>query len=150
MKTAPPQRHDFHRAGITFLEMTVVIAVLLSLISILVVGARSWKRAADRSACILNLRNVQVSARAYQNLHGYAPGTRPSAQGGSQSILDQMLSHGFITDQLHSTVKNGGLCPGGGHYHVEQEDLFPPVGQLYLSCSLDGEDARGVAEDAQW
>ena len=42
------------KAGMTLLELTVVILVLLSLITILFVGARAWKRGSDRSANIMN------------------------------------------------------------------------------------------------
>ena len=37
------------KAGMTLLELTVVILVLLSLISILFVGARAWKKGSDRA-----------------------------------------------------------------------------------------------------
>ena len=43
------------KAGMTLLELTVVILVLLSLISILFVGARAWKKGSDRSANIMNI-----------------------------------------------------------------------------------------------
>lgn len=52
----------------TLLELTVVILVLLSLITILFIGARAWKIGADRSANILNIRNVQMVVRAHANL----------------------------------------------------------------------------------
>ena len=40
----------------TLLELTVIILVLLSLITILFVGAKAWKRGSDRAACILQHR----------------------------------------------------------------------------------------------
>ncbi len=51
----------------TLLELTVVIMVMLSLIFILLVGARAWKKGADRSANIMNVRNVQQAVRGHQN-----------------------------------------------------------------------------------
>ena len=64
--------HNMKRnAGMTLLELTVVILVLLSLISILFVGARAWKKGSDRSANILNVRNVQQAVRGHQNTRGY-------------------------------------------------------------------------------
>jgi prepilin-type N-terminal cleavage/methylation domain-containing protein len=56
------------KSGMTLLELTVVILVLLSLISILFVGARAWKKGSDRSANIMNLRNAQQAMRGYQNM----------------------------------------------------------------------------------
>lgn len=56
------------KTGMTLLELTVVILVLLSLITILFVGARAWKRGSDRSANIMNLRNCQQAMRGEQNM----------------------------------------------------------------------------------
>ena len=55
------------KSGMTLLELTVVILVLLSLISILFIGARAWKKGSDRSANILNIRNTQQAMRGHQN-----------------------------------------------------------------------------------
>ncbi len=62
------------KAGMTLLELTVVILVLLSLISILFIGARAWKKGSDRAANILNIRNVQQAVRAHTNVRGLAIG----------------------------------------------------------------------------
>jgi prepilin-type N-terminal cleavage/methylation domain-containing protein len=56
------------KPGMTLLELTVVILVLLSLISILFVGARAWKKGSDRAANIMNLRNVQQAVRSEANM----------------------------------------------------------------------------------
>ncbi len=60
--------------GITLLELTVVILVLLSLVTILFIGARAWKKGSDRSANILNIRNVQQAMRSHANLRGLPDG----------------------------------------------------------------------------
>jgi len=61
--------HNMKRkSGMTLLELTVVILVLLSLISILFVGARAWKKGSDRSANILNIRNTQQAMRGHENM----------------------------------------------------------------------------------
>lgn len=62
------------KAGMTLLELTVVILVLLSLISILFIGARAWKKGSDRAANILNIRNVQQAVRAHANVRGLLEG----------------------------------------------------------------------------
>ncbi len=65
---------ETQKPGVTLLELTVVILVLLSLISILFVGARAWKKGADRSANLLNIRNTQQAMRGHQNLNQLEPG----------------------------------------------------------------------------
>lgn len=62
------------KAGMTLLELTVVILVLLSLISILFIGARAWKKGSDRAANILNIRNVQQAVRGHENMRSLAVG----------------------------------------------------------------------------
>jgi prepilin-type N-terminal cleavage/methylation domain-containing protein len=62
------------KSGMTLLELTVVILVLLSLISILFIGARAWKRGSDRAGCLIVIRNVQVAMRGDQNMRNSAPG----------------------------------------------------------------------------
>jgi prepilin-type N-terminal cleavage/methylation domain-containing protein len=56
------------KSGMTLLELTVVILVLLSLISILFVGARAWKKGSDRSANLMNIRNCQQAMRGFENM----------------------------------------------------------------------------------
>ena len=58
------------KSGMTLLELTVVILVLLSLISILFIGARAWKKGSDRAANILNIRNAQQAMRGHANVRG--------------------------------------------------------------------------------
>ena len=62
------------KAGMTLLELTVVILVLLSLISILFVGARAWKKGSDRSANIMNIRNTQQAMRGEENMKTLSAG----------------------------------------------------------------------------
>jgi type II secretory pathway pseudopilin PulG len=61
--------NNTYRSGVTLLELTVVILVLLSLIAILFIGASSWKKGSDRAANVLNLRNSQLVVRSHQNLY---------------------------------------------------------------------------------
>ncbi|MBB5352361.1 type II secretory pathway pseudopilin PulG [Haloferula luteola] len=114
--------------GMTLLELTVVILVLLSLISILFVGARAWKKGSDRAGCIMNIRNVQQAARGYQNMYGLSEGA------------------GLTSDKLIGTggyLENAPTCPGSGDYSFGT--TVPAVGDLYMTCSLAGEyDEEGT------
>ena len=57
------------QAGLTLIEVTLVIAVLLGLISVLFIGVSAYKEGSNRSKCILNISNVQKAVRSYQNLY---------------------------------------------------------------------------------
>jgi prepilin-type N-terminal cleavage/methylation domain-containing protein len=66
-------QNTMRKPGMTLLELTVVILVLLSLISILFVGARAWKKGSDRAANIMNIRNCQQAMRGHQNMRQLNP-----------------------------------------------------------------------------
>lgn len=53
----------------TLLELSVVIMVMLTLISLLFIAARVWKQGSDRAANVMNLRNTQQAMRGHQNLN---------------------------------------------------------------------------------
>jgi hypothetical protein len=124
------------RSGMTLIELTVIIVVLLLLISVMFIGGTAWKRGSDRAGCVLNLRNVQVAARSYQNLYGYNFGGRPYAENGTQDIARHLLDKGYIERKLYDQAKGAEPCPSGGTYSCAAPDIFPQAGELYLKCSL--------------
>ncbi len=85
----------------TLLELTVVILVLLTLISVLFIGARAWKDGADRSNCILNIRNFQVAVRSYANMK--------QVEDGTDILIGEIVGANKFMDELPT-------CPGGGLY----------------------------------
>lgn len=128
----------------------MVIAVLLSLTSILFVGARAWKNGADRTGCILNMRTVQTAVRSYQNMYGYSAGGMPYAEGGTQDIAVHMHTKGYISDQQFSAIQGGEPCEGGGTYERTHPDVFPPVGQLYIACTLSAAKDHALEAGLEW
>ena len=138
-----------HR-GLSLLELTIVIATLLALISILFVGSRAWKRGSDRAGCVLTMRNVQVAARSYQNMYGYASGGRPYAEYGTQDIAEHLYSKGYIEVKAYRQARGTELCPGGGVYSCPVPDIFPKEGELYMQCSLSAPDDHEPKTHADW
>jgi prepilin-type N-terminal cleavage/methylation domain-containing protein len=149
MKTASPLRSS-KRSGFSLLEITVVIAVLLSLTTVLFLGARAWKNGADRTGCILNMRTVQTSVRSYQNMYGYTAGGMPYAEGGTQDIAVHLHAKGYISDQQFAAIQGSETCNGGGTYERTHPDVFPPVGQLYINCSLSASKNHTMEEGLEW
>ncbi len=149
MNTASPMRSS-RKKGFSLLELTVVIAVLLSLTTVLLLGARAWKNGADRTACIMNIREVQMAVRSYQNLYGYSAGGMPYAEDGTQDIAAHLLTKGFIGKETHATIQGDQACAGGGHYTCAQPDVFPPVGTLYISCSLSDLENHQPDSGPEW
>lgn len=127
--------HNTKRAkGMTLLELTVVILVLLSLISILFIGARAWKKGSDRAASILTIRNVQQAVRSYSNMNGYNPGDTVTGLDG------EIFGAGKFIEENPSA--DGGSHPAGTEfsYTIDAPTVIPAVGTLYLTVSGDTEE----------
>lgn len=135
MKNNLPPRFVITR-GMTLVELTVVIVVLLALSAMTYIGGRAWKRGSDRSACIMNLRNFQVATRSYQNLYGYFSGSQPTMEYGTYEIARHLLEKGYVSRGLYDQSKGTKSCAGGGIYNIAAPDVFPMPGELYMKCSL--------------
>ncbi len=144
-----PPRVVRHR-GLTLLEITVVITVLLALVSIMFCGTRAWKRGSDRAACVLTQRNVQVATRSYQNLYGYNYGGRPYADRGTQDIVEHLRNKGYIEESVYEHARGTTPCAAGGAYTCPLPDIFPPHGELYMHCALAESDMHKPSTHHDW
>jgi type II secretory pathway pseudopilin PulG len=108
------------QAGLTLIEVTLVIAVLLGLISVLFIGVSAYKEGSNRSKCILNISNVQKAVRSYQNLY--------EVSAGASLAMETIAG----TGKLLETVPT---CPTAtGAYTLSA--TVPGVGVAALTCSL--------------
>ena len=123
---ATPDVFSGRARGMTLLELTVVILVLMSLISVLFIGANAWKKGSDRALCVMNIRNVQTGVRSFSNLYGYNPGD--SVPGLQMRVIGP-----------GQFVEEPPACPSSGVYSYggeEGPDMIPLVNELYVKCSL--------------
>jgi len=128
------------KKGMTLLELTVVILVLLSLISILFIGARAWKKGSDRAGCLMNIRNVQQAIRSYGNMQALNPGaTIPGSKTASQVLIGSGLF-----------MENAPTCPGAGTYSGLDGTTIPNVGSVLLSCSFSDGPAHAPTNTGDW
>ena len=149
----PPQDNNLFRShsrghpvrrtrasGMTLLEITVVVLVLMSLITILFFGTRAWKRGSDRALCLIHIQHVQKGVRSYANLYGFDPG------GNAPGLQNQVIGLGRF-------VESTPVCPGGGTYTFGQlygNDTIPPIGTIYLECSLTVSDQHVPDNATDW
>jgi hypothetical protein len=143
MKKMSLARHGFAgrvprrcKAGMTLLEMTVVIGVLLSFATLLFIGGRAWKRGSDRVLCLVNLGAVQKGVRGFSNLYDYRPGEAVA------NLESRIIGPGRF-------VESAPACPGQGSYGT-QGDLIPAYGVLYMACSLAAADQHLPASVSGW
>jgi len=98
---------------------------LLSINSVLFIGARAWKKRSDRAGCIMNIRNVQQAVRGYQGINNIGP--------GKPINWDEIFGKGKFM--------NKPTCPAGGTYTFLA--TVPMVGALACTCShADHEPAQ--------
>ncbi|MEP5506595.1 MAG: prepilin-type N-terminal cleavage/methylation domain-containing protein, partial [Luteolibacter sp.] len=145
-----PSPRAVSKRGLTLIELTVVILVLLSLVAVLFIGARGWKNGTDRATCILNMRSMQLATRSYQNLYGFNPGSLPYASGGTQFIAQHLLDKGYIKQSQFDSAIGEDPCPSNGTYSTPFPDTFPLVGSLYMTCSLSETQNHVPQTHADW
>ena len=121
------------KPGMTLIEITVVILVLLTLISVLFIGANVYKNGADRAACILNIRNIHQSTRAEQNLTGATAGDTLAAAATIGSTL--------VGTDLYFAVAP--TCPRDATAYTGMTGTaYPADGTVVVACATFG-DAAG-------
>jgi type II secretory pathway pseudopilin PulG len=136
--TFPPRRSGPLASGMTLIELTVVILVLLALISTLFIGARAWKRGSDRAGCIMNIRKVQQAVRSFANLSAFNPG---------QNIAPINLQNALIG--VGQFVESTPECPGSGSYTFGG-NVIPATGTLYMNCDLAVSDEHVPGDISAW
>ena len=121
------------------IEMSVAILVLLMFVGLLLIGARAWKRGSDRATCLMNIRQVQQSLRGYVNSNGLEAGdSLAPADMPHKSVIGPGK---FVEVMPH--------CPGGGLYGFSGA-VVPPVGELFMTCSLAGSADHEPDEFDSW
>ena len=121
------------QAGLTLIEITLVIAVLLGLISVLFIGVSAYKEGSNRSKCILNISNVQKAVRSYQNLY--------EKSVGNTLALSTIAGSGKLLETTPT-------CPSSGTYTAA--GTIPAVGTAYLTCSLSSSNDHVPNSTTGW
>lgn len=128
------------KSGMTLLELTVVILVLLSLISILFVGARAWKKGSDRAGCIINIRNTQQAARGYLNMHSDATSVAATdIFGGAEA---------FLKYQKCPSSPGAASATALVGYTFDGSVITP--GTIFLTCTVDATNHVPEGDTDQW
>lgn len=130
----------------TLLELTVVILVLLTLVSILFVGGKAWKAGTDRATCILTIRNIQHGMRSYANLNNLNP-------GDTDAWPAKVIGPGLFVESAN-TDGTPNPCKGGADYAISPADKIPLMGVVAATCGLAGPDEQNhnpsPTETADW
>lgn len=98
--------------GMTLIEITLVIAILLSLIAILFLGINAYKKGADRSKCILTMASVEKLVISHGNMYDVPP-----LPTGSSSDAASALPVTILTETQYAYLATEPRCPSDpGNY----------------------------------
>ena len=125
--------------GMTLIELTVVILVLLSLISVLFIGAKAWKDGSDNATCVMNIRNFQTGARSYTNMQ---PDTATPTTAVDKAAVYTFMS---VTPSLCPKTKADDYTVSGNYGDAP--------GTIFLACpNGDGANTHTptAAQAANW
>ena len=122
------------QAGLTLIEVTLVIAVLLGLISVLFIGVAAYKKGSDRAKCILNIATVQKAARSFQNLY--------DMRNGDVLAVTDIAGAGKM-------IETTPACPDPTGSYTYGASV-PNPGVAFVDCSLAGADQHVPASLAGW
>jgi len=120
----------FNRSGMTLIEISLVIALLLGLIAVVFMGIGSYRTGADKAKCKMQLAAVQKAVRSGANLQDLAIGATLAS------------SDVFGTGKL---MENPPVCPGGGAF--TWGSVVPAIGTAYGTCALH---ALTTADTTDW
>lgn len=118
------------KPGMTLIEITVVILVILTLVSVMFIGANIYKQSTNRANCILTISHIHQSVRVNQNLNDRQP------------LVDALEWDDIIgEDKFIVTMPR---CPkNSGRYLLE--DYYPAISVVAVVCQTDGKNGTDSA-----
>ncbi len=109
-------------SGMTLIEISLVIALLLGLIAVVFMGLGTYRQGADKAKCKMQLSAVQKAVRSGANMQNLAIGAA--------------LPNGTAVFGAGLLMENQPVCPSGGTY--TWVDVVPAVGTPYGNCDFAG------------
>jgi type II secretory pathway pseudopilin PulG len=126
-------------SGTTLVELSVVIAVILLLVSVLFIGVTAWKNSANRAACLVNLSSLQKAVRGYQNSHA------------DDSTVVSVPKGDLVANGYFGSLPT---CPALGTYAPDNSAAaipFPAAGIAAVTCTkAAAPDNHAPASTANW
>ncbi len=126
------------RAGMTLIEISLVIALLLGLIAVVFLGIGSYRSGADKAKCKMQLAAVQKAVRSGANMQNLA----------TLALLPDTAVFG-----AGLLLENEPVCPSGGAYTWTGN--VPATGTPYGNCDYAGTGPTSThilvaADTADW
>ena len=128
----------YRQQGLTLIEVSLVIALLLGLIAVLFFGISSYREGADRARCRIQVAQTQKAMRSAANVYNL------------KAAVGATAGDAITTAQVVGATGSLPTCPSGGTYTASS--TVPALGSLYINCSLPAHAyATGAnTETATW
>lgn len=124
--------HYTHPKGVTLIELTVVITMILTISSSLFFSASYYKESADKANCIVQLENMQKAMRSYQNFN--------NLKAGDPVSKSDLVGPG-------KAMGKEVFCPHAGGAYIFSDEV-PAAGVAFATCS-DYDSATGSKDQSQ-
>jgi len=136
MKTQVPPSRSFARrfkaSGMTLIEISLVIALLLGLISVVFLGIGSYRKGADKARCKMQLAAVQKAARSHANFN--------NLNIGEALVKADLIGVGLA-------MENEPACPSDSSIAYTFGTVVPAVGTPYATCPNAGPPSHDILAD---
>lgn len=123
MKLNKKTARYFHASGMTLIEVSLVIALMLGLISVAFLGIGAYRKGADKARCRMQLAAVQKAVRAQSNFQNLSIG----ATFGSADAFG-----------VGKALESAPICPSGGAYIWGSS--VPALHNPYGTCDYKDSD----------
>jgi prepilin-type N-terminal cleavage/methylation domain-containing protein len=93
-------------SGFTLIELLVVIAIIAVLIALLLPAVQKVREAANRGACMNNMKQIGLAIHGYVDVQGVVPPTEFWANGCQSSPTHDMTGWGWLAHLLPYLERN--------------------------------------------
>ena len=126
------------QSGTTLIELSVVIAVLLLLATVLFIGVAGWKKGANQAASIVTIATIQKAIRGYENMNQLNDG---AAGYTIANLVPNYFAAAPIDPATNAAYGDIGHIPNPG-------EVFATSGDAGVNAQLAAMKANGTT--ASW
>jgi hypothetical protein len=133
----------YHSKALTLVEMSMVIGLILSLISLLFYGVANFRAQADKSRCVIKQSQLQKNLRTYCAFNNLEPGTAWPTTGGANRASQANFEGGLtdptaLIDPLNTAYDATGVIKGN-----------PALGSLGYQCPITARPSHKLIDQGQ-